>query len=230
MEADMSIHRHYILRIILPVLIISLAVSCSDSEDEGKSAEIIDTTETSVNPQIVESSEEDTDIKMAESSDTTNNPEASESDQGQVDQVFKIYGSDAMAEKLLLRKEISVDASASLQDMLTALADALSQEVFYGLPIVVTGVETSNGKTIAHVDLREIPPGQTNPPNKNWVNNFFQGTAGADMTSRALVETFLQKNFSGTWIDGVDFSYEGEPILEAKFPHLWRLQGLILRQ
>jgi len=53
---------------------------------------------------------------------------------------------------------------------------------------------------------------------KTWATNYLQGSTGASITTVSLIETLLQTEHNGDWIDGVRFLYHGSPCEASLFP------------
>lgn len=60
----------------------------------------------------------------------------------------------------------------------------------------------------------------------NWAAGYLQGSTGAEITSSSLINSFLQKNIKGTWIDGVQIFYNGKT---CDFEHAPALKDIIYR-
>ena len=77
------------------------------------------------------------------------------------------------------------------------------------------GIEKQNGKKIAHIEFVE---------NKNarykW-DQSFQGSTGGAVTTKILIKIFLQPDYSGKWIDGVQFYYDGKPFVDKDHTNLF---------
>ncbi|HDR88948.1 MAG TPA: hypothetical protein ENN63_04880 [Bacteroidetes bacterium] len=124
-------------------------------------------------------------------------------------------------------RTIAVDSSLILEKKIRAMADSLSAYYFNGLSIELAGLDTiPEAGLVARIDLREKEeysgPGSL-PSYQSWYD-FFQGSAGGTNTTITLRESFLQPGYEGSWINGVIFLYQGEPI--GEWDHI-RLQGLI---
>lgn len=99
-----------------------------------------------------------------------------------------------------------------IEEKLDILSNVLSQTLFDDLPIEVVKVEERDGKRIALINLMESDEnqkisGQALFMGKSWAAGYFQGSTGGSITSISLIETFLQKQYNGDWIDGVRFLY-----------------------
>ncbi len=85
--------------------------------------------------------------------------------------------------------------------------------LYRGLPIEVKEIMLVDGKKIAIVNLSEAQDFKESSPENykgfTWCMMYFQGSCGGITTSKNLMESFLQRDFKGVWIDGVQFLYEG---------------------
>ena len=118
---------------------------------------------------------------------------------------------------------IAVPEDLPLLQKMRLLADRLSVYRFGRLPIEVLKIENREGKRIAVIDLRES--GYSERP--SWSTGYFQGSTGGGMTQTTLVGTFLQPDYEGDWVDGIEFYYEGKPMEE--WDHI-NLVGTIYRK
>jgi len=134
---------------------------------------------------------------------------------------LKVYGADDQAMHVVVDHEIFVPKDYLLPEKLDALAAELSRSRFRGLPVDVLAIRNRDGRKIAWINLREDPTVLTATGRPiTWSGLYFQGSAGGSMTTGTLIETFLQKEYPGPWIDGVRFFYENKPIEEAGFDHI----------
>ncbi len=122
--------------------------------------------------------------------------------------VFNIYGANIETYQVEILKEITIKDNYSLEQRLEVIAQELSEIQFGGIGIEVTKIEDRDGKKIATINLTEV----SNPEDKSWETDYFQGSTGGIITSTSLQESFLQKDYQGEWIDGVTFLYEGQQI------------------
>ena len=112
---------------------------------------------------------------------------------------------------------VRIDPHLTLAEQCQSLADQLSRLRFGNLPIEVVSIEQRDSGSVAIINLRD----REGPPRRSWSAGYFQGSCGGMLTSTTLVETFLQRDYTGAWFDGVQFLYEGERILQ--FDHVPRL-------
>lgn len=129
---------------------------------------------------------------------------------------FPVYGYD----RNLLQEEINyyvnIPNSIPLLDKLKMLADGVARFQFHSLEINVLRIEFLQGKKIAIINLQE--PEHLN--SYSWVSSCFQGSAGGAATKFILVESFLQTDYKGQWVDGVKFLYNGKPIAPDQWDHI----------
>ncbi|MDQ2087579.1 hypothetical protein RBH29_14195 [Herbivorax sp. ANBcel31] len=78
---------------------------------------------------------------------------------------------------------------------------------------------------MAVINLREYDEKNTSI-RRSWKSHYFQGTTGGRETSVTLIETFLQRDYSGEWIDGVSFLYYDN---EIEFFHVEGLSKIQYR-
>lgn len=112
-------------------------------------------------------------------------------------------------------KEVEVKEELSLQDKLQEISNQLSKESFNGLPIEVQEIKEVDNKKIAIINLKEDKNNEV-----GWKTVYFQGSTGGAITTKTLVENFLQKEVSSEWIDGVKFLCDGEDISADHIPEL----------
>lgn len=135
---------------------------------------------------------------------------------------FPIYTADSDTYEREKVTDIRVDKDAEIDDILTALVKGLSEKVFK-LPMTYEGIQIVFGQKIAVVNLHESPEDKVvEYPAVSWRTGYFQGSTGGAVTSVSLVETILQREYDGDWVDGVKFFYEGKPI---EFEHVAGLSG-----
>jgi hypothetical protein len=163
---------------------------------------------------------------------------------------FTVYGADPHTWSATDDFAIAIPEELPLAERLQVLADALSRRRFGKLPIEIIGVEERDGKTIVLVNLlesdwnrdlfaeerrlwsegkrEEAKSLRRKSQKPTWRMLYFQGSTGGACTTIMLVDTFLQRGYDGTWLDGVEFHYEGEPISD-EWDHI-HLTGTKYRQ
>lgn len=142
--------------------------------------------------------------------------------------VFHVYGPNEQYDGIERMMAVSFQSDFDQEEYLGRIARILSSEMFCGLPIEITGVENN----IATVNLQEHPLSLNHRDEllefddrcflTRWDTGYFQGSTGGAMTASILTETFLQPEYTGSWVDGVKFLYEGIPIDSelGQFQHL----------
>jgi hypothetical protein len=163
---------------------------------------------------------------------------------------FTVYGADPYTLSTTDDSAIAIPEGLPLAERLQILASALSRRRFGNLPIEIVGVEERDGKTIALVNLlesdwnrdlfaremrlwdegkgEEAKSLRRKSQRPSWRMLYFQGSTGGACTTIMLVDTFLQRDYDGPWLDGVKFYYEGEPI-SREWDHI-HLSGTKYRQ
>ncbi|MCY6369325.1 hypothetical protein [Clostridium ganghwense] len=142
--------------------------------------------------------------------------------------VFTVYTAnvDTCAKEIGFYINISEDVP--LIDKLNIIADKLSKSYFGGLPIEALKIEEKQGKKIAIINLKEFAENQgitdsSKLKGKTWRTQSFQGSTGGSITSTTLIETFLQREYEGEWIDGVKFLYNHEDVDFMHVPKLYEV-------
>lgn len=97
---------------------------------------------------------------------------------------------------------VAIEPQASVADKLDKLTAGISKLLFNGSKLKVIDIKAENGKKIVYIDLVDAD---------NWIPRF-QGSTGGGINSQALVLSYLQKDFKNSWIDGVHFTLDGQPI------------------
>jgi hypothetical protein len=125
---------------------------------------------------------------------------------------------------------ISIPKTQSLEEKVNDLLDSVSKNNFKNLKIEILRVEeTQPGYKSLKVNLKENP-GFIIPDSlgnyRSWYEHF-QGSMGGDQTTIVLIESILQREYTGDWIDEVEFYYQGEKIVE--WDHAF-LSGKIKRE
>lgn len=131
---------------------------------------------------------------------------------------------DTLAKEEIGKIAANVNDQGKIEDLnkvLDILANELSKQVFEGLTIDVEEVKVINGKKIAIINLKE-----DSNLSVGWESNFLQGSTGAAITDITLKETFLQKGYTGEWLDGIQIFYEGKA---PEFDHMPHLGDIIYR-
>lgn len=138
------------------------------------------------------------------------------------EEVILVYGADSNS-KPYQESSITAKTDEPLLNKMDALGKELGETYFGGLTMEALEIKAVNGKDVLVVNLIE---GSGKVGEKSWEYDYFQGSTGGNNTTIALSETFLQHNYSGTWIDGVQFLLDGETI---DFEHAPSLKEIIYR-
>ncbi len=143
----------------------------------------------------------------------------------------EVFDSTSLSYKLIpsVERLISIPKNESVEKKISMLLDSVSNNNFNNLKIEVISInETSEGKKSLLVNLKENP-GFIIPDSlgthRNWYD-FFQGSMRGEQTTIILVESLLQREFTGDWIDEVEFYYQDEKI--GDWDHVF-LSGTINR-
>jgi len=80
------------------------------------------------------------------------------------------------------------------------------------------------------VNLNEFPgfttPNSLGGKHQTWYD-YFQGSAGGQHTTVVLIESILQNDYTGDWIDEVEFYYQNEKM--GEWDHI-SLSGTVVRE
>jgi len=118
---------------------------------------------------------------------------------------------------------LAAPAHYSLTEKVKLVVDVLRKYHFKRGIMVLKSIEERAGKKIAIVELLE-----TKKDPWAWKGGYFQGSSGGHATTYILINTFLQPEYTGSWIDGVEFYYAGKPV-SNDWDHI-SLHGTILRK
>ncbi|KOA18560.1 hypothetical protein CLHOM_34620 [Clostridium homopropionicum DSM 5847] len=139
--------------------------------------------------------------------------------------IYPIYTANIDTYKREIHSYVNINKDEIMMNKITALSKALSENFFNNLPIEVLNIEQKNGKSIAVINLNESKENQgVNDYSKlkgyTWATKYFQGSTGGTITSKTLIETILEREYTGEWIDGVKFLYNNKDIDFEHVPDL----------
>ena len=123
--------------------------------------------------------------------------------------LLRIYTYNAKTDVEGVGFYLAIPEHYSLNQKLKLVVDVLMKYKFQRGIIELKRIEEHAGKKIAIVELCE-----TKEHPWAWKGVYFQGSCGGHATTYILVNTFLQPDYVGKWVDGVKFYYEGKPITE----------------
>lgn len=124
---------------------------------------------------------------------------------------FPIYTQDPNTMEQYVGGYIGIKPQDSLENKLRELTKGLSTNYFQNLPMKFVSIQEIDGKKVARIDLIG---------KKDWENKIFAGSTGGGINSQTLVNSYLQKKYTNSWIDGVVFTWDGEKILTDHAPLL----------
>lgn len=207
--------RRKIAAALAVVMSIGLA-SCSPKGDDKPAANPAQ--ESTVTSPLVTESEKaaDTTSEAAAENEETSavtaeeKTEASAAAESSEKTVFKIFSKDPVSMKKIEVSEVTVNDNAPIEEKISSLMDALAKDVFKGKKMALKEIADEDGKKIAYIDLE----------GKDSWNEAFQGTTGGAVTQSALIDSILQRDYEGEWIDGVRFTTDGEDINSDHVPGL----------
>ena len=142
-----------------------------------------------------------------------------------------LYSKDVNTDEQVIVGEVEVNEDLSLEEKIEKLSKELSEKVFDNLPIEFVKINDIEGKKIAFFNLDELGNNAKDITfdkyeGINWINNYFAGSAGGSVTEYTLITTLLQKNYTGEWIDGIEFTYKNSKI---EFDHVPALGEITYR-
>lgn len=142
-----------------------------------------------------------------------------------------LYSKDVNTDEQVIVGEVEVNEDLSLEEKIEKLSKELSEKVFDNLPIEFVKINDIEGKKIALFNLDELGNNAKDITfdkyeGINWINNYFAGSAGGSVTEYTLITTLLQKNYTGEWIDGIEFTYKNSKI---EFDHVPALGEITYR-
>lgn len=108
------------------------------------------------------------------------------------------------------RGYVAIRPQDPVPEKLDQLTTAVSELLFHGLAMEVTDIREEAGQEVVWIDLQG---------SLEW-GELLQGSTGGSITSKALVETYLQRDYKNNWIDGVHFTMDGAAIDEEHAPLL----------
>ena len=111
------------------------------------------------------------------------------------------YTKDLETQKIKEGVKTTITSKATLQEKLNLLASHISQQHFNGLPLIVESIEDNN----AVIKLVDDEKNYTN----SWTNKYFSNEANYELNSACLIESFLQRNYDGDWVETIEFVYDG---------------------
>ena len=133
-----------------------------------------------------------------------------------------LYSKDVNTEEQVVIGTVEIDENLSLEEKIEKLSKELSEKGFDSLSIEFVKINDIEGKKIALFNLNELGNNATDITvdkyeGINWINNYFAGSSGGSITEYTLITTLLQKNYTGEWIDGIEFTYKNSKI---EFDHV----------
>lgn len=155
---------------------------------------------------------------------------------GEFDQskeLIPIYTSydDGMKVKTIVLEYIQVSKDSSIKEKLDNIASEVSKYSFSNLPIEVLRIDNIDGKKIAIINLKESSENEkienwNEMKGDTWVKGYFQGSSGGSSTYNTLINSFIQKEYEGHWVDGVKFLYNND---NKNFIHAEGLEKITMR-
>lgn len=128
-----------------------------------------------------------------------------------------------------VKRFVYVSKNQTLEKKIAILLDSVSKVNFHNLKIETLSLEENTKcHKVLKVNLKEnigftIPNSLGNF--RSW-HHYFQGSLGGEQTTIILIESILQREYTGDWIDELEFYYQNEKI--GEWDHVF-LSGVIKR-
>lgn len=116
---------------------------------------------------------------------------------------LNIYSLNIQTEEIGIKSQIEIKKSLSLEDKLKVLINVLSKENFENRKIEFLEIRNEGNQKIAYFNLADTSE------KDSWYP-YFQGSLGAFSTKLSIVESLLQRDYNGKWVDGIKISYNGK--------------------
>lgn len=217
-----------VVTLTVTTVITGFAIGCNDEKDKKVTNNSNITTE---DQNTENKSSEETEVKEDEKVENETTTEEKNEVTEVKSEEFAIYSKDVNTDEEIVLGKVSMDDNKTVEEKLQKLSEQLSKSAFSDLPIEFMEITELEGKKVAIFDLKEIGKNAEETDyskyeNTSWFNNYFQGSTGGSITKYTLSKTLLQSDYSGEWIDGIKFTYKGEPI---GFEHVESLGNVIYR-
>ncbi len=211
------------LGIIITASFISI-YGCTENKKSNNQNIIEDTNqninEDDSNKNII--TEEDKEINIEKTENKDSNKEY---------EIFSIYTIDVNTDEKVILKNIELEKKLSVEEKLVELANEVSNDLFNSLPLELIEIKDIEEKSIAVFNFEEVGKNAEKATlfqdyeGDSWFQ-CFQGSAGGRVTEYTLIETLLQRNYEGEWIDGINFTYKGGSV---EFEHTPKLSEIVYR-
>ncbi|EKY27367.1 hypothetical protein [Clostridium celatum] len=211
------------LGIIITASVISI-YGCTENKKSNNQNIIEDTNqninEDDSNKNII--TEEDKEINIEKTENKDSNKEY---------EIFSIYTIDVNTDEKVILKNIELEKKLSVEEKLVELANEVSNDLFNSLPLELIEIKDIEEKSIAVFNFEEVGKNAEKATlfqdyeGDSWFQ-CFQGSAGGRVTEYTLIETLLQRNYEGEWIDGINFTYKGGSV---EFEHTPKLSEIVYR-
>ena len=211
------------LGIIITASVISI-YGCTENKKSNNQNIIEDTNqninEDDSNKNIITEENKEINIEKTENKDSNKEYE-----------IFSIYTIDVNTDEKVILKNIELEKKLSVEEKLVELANEVSNDLFNSLPLELIEIKDIEEKSIAVFNFEEVGKNAEKATlfqdyeGDSWFQ-CFQGSAGGRVTEYTLIETLLQRNYEGEWIDGINFTYKGGSV---EFEHTPKLSEIVYR-
>ena len=148
-------------------------------------------------------------------------------------QIFPLYNlteNEAVnSDVLIVDKYLKIERDLPLVRKIQIILDSINSSYFHDATLEYYGIDSIHGLNILKVNLVEkdgLKEDHIYNLNRDWYD-YFQGTTGGYATTTILIESILQRQYKGGWVDGVMFYWHRQPF-PFEMDHV-KLSGLITR-
>ena len=179
-----------------------LFTGCKNGIPEQNQGNIDNQEQTNQNESTEKENDKDNETNKENQTDGTN-----QNEEVKLETIY-IYTADSdNTDKIIEYGQIEIDRSKSIKEKLELLATNLKEVYFKGnnIDIEIDSIDTNNIATINLID------------ENSWLP-LFQGSTGAQITQNTIIETFLQREYTGEWIEGIKILVDDKSDIE--YDHL----------
>jgi hypothetical protein len=136
-------------------------------------------------------------------------------------ETFIIYDVNESNLNLKEAYKYTINKDLDIYSKINTISSEVMRTYFSGLPYEITFKEI-NSKSIAIINLID----NKEPSDENSWYQKFQGSTGANINFKRISENILQRQYSGTWIDGIEILYNGKT---PDFEHIPEMSNIRYR-
>ena len=122
---------------------------------------------------------------------------------------FAVHGVDSNTYEHYVDFYLKVPEAGTVEERFRYFLNEFSRARYKGRKMELASIDTLDGKMIATINLADPPDVSYGP----WYGSF-QGGTGGYVTTLTLIETILQRDYKGDWIDACTFTYNSKSLRE----------------